>query len=169
VNLTTLRTFVETDLGDAALQVILDAAEEDLTKAVGPEGGMIEERDMDGQPNLWLDRPAESITSVTETDSAGTVTTLVAADYHLHPGHGRLQRLATGTNPASGWTGRVTVSYVPDDLNRRNRAIAQLVEMDLAFRPGAASEGVGDFSRTHQDYDRERARIISQAMSRVLA
>lgn len=169
MDLTTLKTFVETDLEDAALQVVLDAAEEDMTRAVGPEGGMIEEREMDGQADLWLERPAESITSVTETDDAGTVTTLVAADYRLHPNRMRIRRLATGTNQSTGWTGTVTVSYVPDDLAARNRALVGLVELTLAFRPGAASESVGDFSRTHQDYDRERARIISQAQSRAVA
>ena len=169
MNLIALRTFVETDLADAALQVILDAAEEDLGKAVGPEGGMIEEQDADGLPDLWLERPAASITSITETDDEGTVTTLVAADYRVHPSGMRIRRLATGTTPKTGWTGTVTVSYVPGDLAARNRAIVQLVELDLAFRPGAASESVGDFSRTHRDYREERARIISQAMSRTVA
>lgn len=164
-----LRTFVETDLADAALQLILDAAEEDLTKAVGPEGGMIELRAMEGQADFWTERPIDKVTSATETDDAGTVVTLVAADYRLHPSKTRLTRLATGTNPASGWTGLVTLSYVPADLAARNRAIAQLVELDLAFRPGARSENLGDFSRTHQDYDAERARIISAAQSRSMA
>jgi hypothetical protein len=163
VDLTTLKTFVETDLADAALQVILDAAEEDLTKAIGPEGGMIEMRQMEGQEDFWTERPIGSVTSVTETDDAGTVVTLVASDYRIHPSKTRLTRLDTGTNPASGWTGLVTLSYQPADLAARNRAIVQLVELDLVFRPGARSENLGDFSRTHQDYNTERERIISQA------
>ncbi len=164
-----LKTFVETDLADAALQVVLDAAEEDLTKAVGPEGGMIEDRQMEGQADFWTERPVGRVTSATETDDAGTVVTLAASDYRLHPSKTRVTRISTGTNPASGWTGRVTLNYVPADLAARNRAIVQLVELDLAFRPGARSENLGDFSRAHQDYDKERARIISQAQSRSMA
>jgi len=164
-----LRTFVETDLADAALQGILDAAEEDLTKAVGPDGGMIEQRAMEGQVDFWSERPVDKISSVTEMDGDGVVTTLVAADYRLHPSKTRVTRLATGTNPASGWTGLVTLSYVPADLAERNRAIVQLVELDLAFRPGARQESIGDLSRGMQDYDKERTRIISQAQSRSMA
>jgi hypothetical protein len=160
MTLTDLKTFVETDLADAALQLILDAAEADLVRAAGPEGGMIEERAMEGQADFWTDRPVASITSITETDDEGTVTTLAAGDYRLHPNGNRITRLATGTNPASGWTNLVTVSYEPDDLDARNRAIVQLVELTLALRPGARSETIGDFSRTHEGYDLERARII---------
>jgi hypothetical protein len=169
MTLIVLRTFVETDLPDAALQLILDAAEEDMAKAVGPEGGMIEQRAMEGQADFWTDRPVASVSSVTETDDDGAITTLVVSDYRLHPNKMRLTRLATGTNPASGWTNLVTVSYQPADLAARNRAIVQLVELDLAFRPGARSENLGDFSRTHQDYDAERTRIISAAQSRMMA
>jgi hypothetical protein len=169
VDLTTLKTFVETDLADPALQLILDAAEEDLTKAVGPEGGMIEDRAMWGQADFWTERPIGSITSITETDDAGTVVTLVAADYRLHPGKMRVTRLATGTNPNTGWTGRVTLSYQPADLAARNRAIVQLVELDLAFRPGLRSENIGDHSMSQEDYTVSRSRIIASAQSRWIA
>jgi hypothetical protein len=169
MTLTVLKTFVETDLSDAALQVILDAAEEDLTAAIGSDGGVVDQRDMSGEPDLWLDRPVSSITSITETDSEGTVTTLVASDYRIHPSRMRLSRLTTGTNPQSGWTGMVTVTYAPADLNRRNRALVALVNLELAFKPGAASESQGDFSRSMQDYDAERARIIAAARSRSMA
>jgi len=170
MTLAVLRTFVETDISDAALQVILSAAEEDITSAVGADTTMVELRDAHGEPVLWLNRPCATMGAVTETDAAGTVVTLVAADYELDTANNlRVARLATGTNPKSGWSGRVSLTYAPGDLNRRNRAIAQLVELDLAFRPGAKSENLGDHSRSMQDYDAERARIIAQAQSRRMA
>ena len=112
---------------------------------------------------------AASITSITETATDGTVTTLNALDYHLSADGTYITRLAlsTSVNPKSGWTGLITITYVPSDLNKRNRAIAQLVELDLAFRPGAKSENVGsDQSRTMEDYDKARAKIVSQVQSR---
>jgi hypothetical protein len=169
MTLVELRTFIETDLADAPLQAILDAADEDLTAAVGPDLADIEKQDMEGQEFLFLTRPATAITSITEY-SEGVTTTLVASDYELQPNKKDIRRLSTGTNSASGWNGTVTVSYTPGDLKRRDRAIVQLVELDLAFRPGAKSENIGDdHSRTMEDYDKARAKIISQAQSRAFA
>jgi hypothetical protein len=169
MTLVTLRTFVETDLGDAPLQALLDAADEDLTAAVGPDLADVEKQDMDGQGFLFLTRPAAVITSITEY-SGGVTITLVASDYELQPNKKDIRRLSTGTNAAYGWNGTVTVSYTPDDLKKRDRTIVQLVELDLAFRPGAKSENVGDdHSRTMEDYDKARAKIISQARSRAFA
>jgi hypothetical protein len=170
VTLLTLRTFIETDLADAPLQVILDAANEDILASVGTDTSQIETVEGEGQETLWLNRPANStFASITETDTGGTVVTLATNDYSLDGNAQALSRLNSGTNPKSGWTGTVTITYTPLDLNRRNRAIVQLVELDLAFRPGARSESIGDLSRGMQDYDRERARIISQAQSRSFA
>jgi hypothetical protein len=172
MTLAVLRTFVETDLADAALQVILSAAEEDITEAVGADTTMVELRDAHGESVLWLARSCATMGAITETDDGGTVVTLDATDYELDTANNRrIERIGddTATHPASGWTGRVSLTYAPGDLNRRNRAIAQLVELDLAFRPGAKSENIGDHSRSMQDYDAERARIISQAQSRRMA
>ncbi len=100
----------------------------------------------------------------------GTVVTLDATDYALAGNGMRLQRLPSGTHPASGWYGTVEITYTPLDLNRRNRALVQLVELDLAFRPGASTEQIGgDYSRSQRNYDEERARIIASARSRDIA
>jgi hypothetical protein len=164
----TLRTFVETDLLDAALQVILDAADEDLTAAVGPDAADVCTVDAEGERFLFLSRPAASITSITET--VGTaVTTLAASDYKLWPSKLQLERLVTGTNPADGWCGRVDVSFAPADLNRRNRSLVQLVELELNYRAGAQSETIGDHSLTQQQHDVERARIVAGARTRGFA
>lgn len=168
MTLTVLRTLVETDLADAPLQILLDAADEDLTRAVGPDTADICKRDMEGQEFLFLSRPAASITSITEY-SGGATTTLAASDYELQPNGKAIRRLSTGTNPASGWCGTITVSYAPADLNRRNRALTQLVQLDLDYRFGATDESIGDHRRSQQDYDKERERIIAGARSQGFA
>lgn len=78
MDLTTLRTFVETDLADGPLTVILTAADEDLTLAVGPDIADVSKQDMEGQEFLFLGRLAATITSITEY-SGGVTTTLVSA------------------------------------------------------------------------------------------
>jgi hypothetical protein len=166
--LTTLRTFVETDLADGPLQVMLDAADEDLTLYVGPDTADIDKQDMEGQEFLFLGRPVTTITSITEY-SGGVTTTLAASDYELQPNKMDIRRLSTGTNPASGWYGTVTVSFAPADLNRRNRAIMALVQLDLDHRHGVTDESIGDHRRSQQDYDAARAKIISGARTRSFA
>jgi hypothetical protein len=169
MTLVTLRTFVETDLSDSALQVILDAANEDITLAVGADTTQVETLKGDRQATYWLSRPVSAWTSIVETDAGGTAVTLATNDYSLDGNAIAITRLNTGTNPKSGWTDTIVFTYTPADLNKRNRAIVQLVELDLAFRPGAKSENVGDMSRSMQNYDEERARIINSARSRFLA
>ncbi len=171
MTLAVLKTFIETDLVDSALQVIFDSADEDITTVVGPDTTMVEEREMDGQRILWLERPLDTLVggSITETDSSGNMTTLATDDYHVHPNQMRIMRLNTGTNPKGGWTGLVTLTYTPGDLNQRNRAIQALVQLELDFRHGKKSESIGDHSMTQQDYNTARARIISQAQSRSMA
>lgn len=168
MTLAVLKEFVETDLPDAQLQVVLSAAEEDVTGVLGTDTSQVEELGGGGQV-IWLRRAATSITTVTETDSEGTVTTLAANDYRLDPLRPRITRLNSGTNPESSWQGTVTVTYVPADLNKRNLAIVQLVELALNARPGVRTESGGEQSRSAQDYDAERERILGALPVRGLA
>jgi hypothetical protein len=61
------------------------------------------------------------------------------------------------------------VTYAIGDSNTRQRALVALVQLELDYRYGKKSENIGDHSMTQQDYDKERARIISQAQARWLA
>jgi hypothetical protein len=171
MELATLRAFVETDLADASLQALLDAAEEDMRGALGPDATMVEERYMSGERYFNLARPTKVVSSITETDASGASTTLAVSDYRIEQERMRLERLdlSTSANPKSGWAGQVKVTYVPNDLARRNRALVQLVQLEVDFRPGSKSESNGDHSRTSQDYDAERDRIIAAAQSRWFA
>lgn len=164
MTLTVLRTFVETDLADAALQGIMDAADEDLTLAVGPDTADMQTEDMEGERFLFLRRPAAAIASITQT-MGSTVTTLATDDWKKWPNNKQLERLSTGTNPSDGWYGRIEVSYTPADLNRRNRALQALVQFELDYRHGKKSESIGDHAMTQEEYDAARGRIISAVRS----
>jgi hypothetical protein len=168
MTLVTLRTFIETDLANAPLQVIMDAADEDLTLAVGPDATDVQKDDMVGEEFLYLTRRAATISAITEF-SGGVLTTLVANDYELQPSGTSLRRLSTVTHPATGWEGTVTITYVPGDLNRRDRALVQLVQLDLDYRHGAKSESIGDYSRSQEDYNTARAKIIAGARTAAFA
>lgn len=163
MDLTALRTFIETDLGDVPLQMMLDAANEDLTASVGPDTADVYTRDMEGERFLFLNRPATAVASITIT-IGGTTTTLAVSDWKLW-GDKQLERLATGTNPSDVWCGRVDVSFTPGDLNRRNRAIVALVQLELDFRHGKKSETIGDHSMNQEDYDKARSKILTGARS----
>ena len=67
---------------------------------------------------LYLERPAESITSVTEfwgDPYTETETVLDPADYRLLYGGRALGRLATGSHSRIWWSGRVVITYRPID------------------------------------------------------
>ena len=63
---TEVRTHVETGLVDAALQRIMDAAEEDIDQKFGAVSSQVD--DLEGKlKSVWTTRPISSITSVVET------------------------------------------------------------------------------------------------------
>jgi hypothetical protein len=157
---TELRGFLETDLADARLQDLMDAAEARINGAVGAVGAQtlvydaLGRNDVPHGRELWLPRNADTITSVSEQSSyEGDVTELVEADYTLHEGR-RLIRLTTC------WAPLVTVVYEPDvDLTMRKGVQLELVKIALKFT-GAKSEKYGDVTTDIGD----RAAMIESAM-----
>jgi hypothetical protein len=149
-----VRTHIETDLTDDAVQRLIDAAEEDL----GSEAAVIEYSSGLGRKIIFLRRAASVISTVVEHASDGDVT-LAASDYRLLDAR-MLERLSTGTNPSSNWDEKVTVTYVPNDLNRRTQASLDLVRLS-AERRGVGSEGSGDYRFTGLDCEAERKRILA--------
>lgn len=181
------REFVTTELGDAPLQTLLDAAEQAITAILGPvsDYGRTETHDGGRSSIITLDAQADSIETVTET-VGDTVTTLDADDYLLRNDRRSLERLANGTNPPGGWgwaggrswspwQGRVTVGYTGfDDLARRRSVQRGLVELDLNQAGGTSdvsSERIGEFSETFAtratggDYLSARAALLDSLLS----
>lgn len=140
-----LREHITTDLGDDALQRLLDAAEEAIIARAGASGSR-EELAGGGGRFISLALPADSITSVVESDGY-TITTLAADDYRLYTGGLLLERLSSGTNPRSTWNREVTTTYVPVD-NDATRMLVQieLCELAISYRPGLAEETIGEWT-----------------------
>lgn len=181
------REFVTTELGDPALQILLDAAEQAIDALIGPVSGYGRSETHDGGRSsiITLNAQADSIDTVTET-VGDTVTTLAADDYLLRNDRRSLERLATGTNapawwggwrqgPSIVWQGRVTVGYTGfDDLARRKSVQRGLVELDLNQAGGTSdvsSERIGEFTETFAtratggDYQSARAALLDSLLS----
>ena len=173
------RTHVTSALVDAALQTLLDAAETAITRRLAATDGIAERHlttTYDAasgtylasypSPYIYPARRVATVTTITETVGA-TVTTLAANDYRVWPGGWLIERLATGTNPRSSWTGTTDVTYAAaSDAAERKRVQLALVRLDLNHNPGLASEDIGDWSETYtnnsaMNYGLEREAVLA--------
>lgn len=158
------RKHQETGLPDPALQTLLDAAEWAINRTLTADA-LIERHETLGR-YIYPARRVTTVTSLKETVGT-TVTTLAANDYLIHPGGWTIERLATGTNPRSVWTGVVELTTPPAaDTADRKRVQLGLVKLDLAHNPGLTAEEIGDWKETYADnsamnYGLEREAILA--------
>lgn len=145
-----LRQHVEYPTGsdaDEALQRLLDATEAEIVRAAGPSGDVTEFVD-GGWTTLILSRPVTSVTSVT-VDYYGSPLVLSTDDYRFTAGGYVLHRLWNGTNPAGFWSGKVMVTYTPeDDAALRAGVQLDLVRLAINSTPGLTQRQIGDWSET---------------------
>ena len=154
-----VREHVETDLGDTALQRLIDDADALIVARFGPHTGNVIETIAGGGEHLFLARPASAIVSVSEVVD-DVASALAASDYRSWWGGQALQRAINGTNPSSFWGDRVTVTYTPvDESARRTRIELDLVRLAIQY-DATRSSTVGDFSQTNADYATEREAIV---------
>lgn len=140
VNLLTaveLRKHVETDLGDDALQQLIDASDAEIVRRLGPVVTQSEVLAGEGE-YLPLARGASSITSITERFTVMGLgisdVALAANDYTLLASGFRAERLVTGTNPSQVFRGAVTVVYTPlDTTAERKMLLVKLVKLELGY------------------------------------
>jgi hypothetical protein len=160
LSLAEIRELFETDLGDVALQTLLDAAEEEI---VTHAGAHVSASDFFRDPRariLFLQRKAASITSITER-VGDTETVLDATDYRVVTPR-ELMRSLEGPNPRFFWGDEVTVDTVPvDDTDTRKRVQADLVKLSAQYQ-GLSEESGGDFKQRFPEYELERAKILSR-------
>lgn len=160
-----LREHVTTDLGDDALQRLLDAAEEAIVARAGAPG-VRTELAAGGYRFLTLGRPAASITSVVETVGESD-TTLATDDYQIGWGEMVLERLRTGTNPRSRWGDQTSVVYTPvDDDATREKVQIDLCKLAIASNPGLAAQAIGDW---REDYVNNSAWNVASEREAILA
>lgn len=155
-----------TDIPDAAIRRLIDAAEESIDSRYGARASSDQTDAGDGGMEIFpLSRPAATITSVTER-LATTDTVLAADDYESLHGGRILRRLSDGTNGAiirlgaAIWGDRVTVVYKPvSDDNQRKRVVIDLVKLSIRY-DATTSTRDGDHSESRPGYEKERESIL---------
>jgi len=161
---TEMRTHVETDLVDAALQRLLDDAEKAIDAKVGPVSATVAEfAATELAIELWVAQAIATITSVVEEDKTGggyTSTTLASDDYKVRNNGRSIERLGDGTNPGTYWSDRVTITYTAaTDTARREVAQIDLVKLELAFS-GYDTERAGDWTGVVKDHEKNRRGVL---------
>jgi len=159
-----VREHVESCLDGDALQRIIDNADAEIIRRLGPLSTQTEVLPGVGI-FLHLQRRATAITSADERvqPEIGDATDfdLSANDYSLLSDGYRVERLVTGDNAASAWRGKVTIVYTPvDEQAQREMLLVNLVKLEERYS-GVSSEGVGDVRETQNDYTKERNALFS--------
>jgi hypothetical protein len=166
-----LREHVTTDLSDAALQRILDAAEGEIISRYGPHANPATPLTviLAGERHrlLQVARPLDAAHPVTITEEnhaflGGTIDTLAADDWRAWHGGRSLERLVTGTHPRYGWGHHVTLTYVPvNDNAQRTLVLMDLAKMDVSAASGG-SWRVGEIQFTATETARsDRDRVMA--------
>jgi hypothetical protein len=164
------RQLVSSSLGDEALQLLLDAAEQAITSRYGALGTPVVETLDGGQSYLFLRRRADTIVSLVETNGT-TDTTLAADDWRIRGDGVSILRLGLGTNRQDRWGAPVVATYVPlDDEADRKRVQLELVKLDQDYAPGVTAETIGAWTEQRSqssvwNYQAERAAIIESLVS----
>lgn len=161
-----VRQHVEADLSDEALGRLIDDCEAEIERRFGPLSTEIAVYEEPGRANnLILERPADSITKVTETivssDGSEEETELETDDYKLIWEGRFLKRLPGGTNGRRWWGDRVEVEYAPEDESaRRKRVLIDLVKLEVRYT-ASEDERLPDYSARSADYKKERERLLA--------
>lgn len=166
VTIAVLRAHLETDLGDEALQRVIDDAESEINELAGLLGTSVDEvQGATLSTALFLSRRATEISTIIEEIRSGTeyVSTLLdPADYKLRYEGRQVERLASGPNPRYTWGDVVTIVSVPkDDTDRRIRVTIDLCKLAAQYS-GLDSEKVGDYQSQMKRYTAERNEVLSQ-------
>lgn len=131
-----MRDHIETDMVDDALERVIDAADAEIIRKLGPVDSQPENLPGGGR-FLFLARRASAIASISERfdDGFGYQTVALAAnDYSLLADGMRVERLATGTNPASAWRGEAIITSTPADTTaERTALLVKIVRLELGY------------------------------------
>jgi len=149
-----LREHIETDLGDAALTRLADAAASEITDIAGEIGPVTDVFRSPHFPHgkyreVQTRRKIDSISAIVERhDHDGTATTLDATDYEQVLSR-TIVRRGDGPNPARLFAPITEVTYQPVvDTALRDRVQIDLVKLAVQFS-GLTSERYGDINISH--------------------
>lgn len=150
VTSTLLRTHVETDLDDYALELLIEDAYAAILQRRGARAELVYRSD-GGGAMLFVDPPADAVTTVTEDGTEIEEDT----DFRLRYGGRALQRI--GRN----W-GQTVVEYdASDDDPRTDRVVIDLCKLALQYE-GLQSSSDGDYRETHLPYQDEREKLLAE-------
>jgi len=161
-----LQEHVETDLGPAALQRLLDDADAEIVRLYGPHGGPGDEvmefvRPAPGSKYITVSRPVSAVTEIVER-VGDTETVLATDDYRVIDNGYTIDRLPSGTHARSDWAPVVILTYESAaDVPRRKRVLIDLVRLAIQYT-GLQSQGIGDYRATALEYEDERSKILER-------
>lgn len=158
------RTHIETDLVDAALQRLIDDADAQIVERYGEHAGNITEELRVGAHGRFLfpSRRVVAVVSATEYALRAETSSVVLdpTDYRILNNGRVLERLHTGPNARQGWGERVVLVYAANsETAKRTGVTIDLVRLAAQYE-AKKSEGIGDYSATHVDYERERNALL---------
>lgn len=160
VNVEEVKALVKTDLSDAELGSIIDRAEFAIVEIAGkPQTSSLDlsltETIYGGTQNLFLKRPINSVTSITED-----TVLLASTSYRIYTKQGRVVRLPLG----SIWGDVISVVYIPsENISIFKQATIDLVR-NIISRTTLQSESIGgEYSYTMMDWKKE-ARVIARGL-----
>ena len=161
------REHVVTRLPDTAVQRLLDANSLAIDERNGPIGSLERVVTRSNQRYIWLDRPAATITSITEfyNDPVGISGVILdSTDWRLLVSGTQLERWGYGTHPGDWWSDRVDLIYMPvDDTAERIRVLLKLCQLDINRNPGSSETRIGSYieQQRGEPYDDEREAILA--------
>jgi hypothetical protein len=159
VTIAEARALINTSLGDADLQEVIDRVEAEITARIGaPQDdtytvSIAKTLQGEGQ-HLFLPAEIYSMVSIVEDD-----VTLASTDYRYWSG-GVIERLPEGDS----WGDVCVVTYKPaDDRPRRKEAIIDLARLALNRTAMQAESVAGEYSYTAPaNWEKERRRILKR-------
>lgn len=166
------RTVIDTDLSDAELAAIIADEEAEMVRKCGAHGDgttAVVERHRGSGTEIFLNRRAASVSTVTELYPGSTPTTLTTEQYYFGA-TAVITRLPFGALWPAGYT--ITVTYVPeDDRALRRMVLIELVRLALSqtgYTQETETSASGSHSYTLGSGSWERARANQYARLRMV-
>lgn len=157
LTVTELRQHVETDLGDPALQRLLDDAYTAIRERAGTLDPVTARYIGNGDSVIWLGGRVATLpfTSVVED----TVVLVVDVDYRVLYGGRGLERIDS-SGKVRAWGRDVLITYTKaNDEAKRKRVAIDLCKLALQF-DGTQGYSAGDYRQENPDYQRAREQVL---------
>ena len=153
-----VETLVQSGLPTTDLEIIIDGADEEIIRFVGPHDGLRKVvLRVDYSENVYLPQPAENVSEVKEwPDTGAEVDADPFTDYAIQAGGRYLRRTIGGY-----WSRNVAVTFTPyGDNARRAQVLVDIVKWELA-RSGHTREETGEYE-TEQENQNEHTVILAR-------